>query len=87
MLRQRDRAIVDLSEPMTFFEDIPLPYFYPYPRSFSFRGSHLLPGQDLDVISIPFQIYFIQVTTTRFLESVKLQKSSFWCRNQGNITW
>ncbi len=46
---------------------IPLPYFYPYPRSFSFRGSHLLTGQGLDVISIPFQIYFIQATTTRVL--------------------
>jgi hypothetical protein len=28
-------------------------------------GSHLLPGQDLDVISILFQVYFIQATTTR----------------------
>jgi len=65
------------------FEGIPLPFFYPYPSSFSFRGSHLLPGQDLDAISILFQIYFIQVTTTRFLESVKLQKSSFWCRSLG----
>ncbi len=45
---------------------IPLPYFYPYPSSFSFRGSHILPGQDLDVISNPFQINFIQATTNRF---------------------
>jgi hypothetical protein len=35
-------------------------YFYPYPSSFLLRGSHLLPGQDLDVISIPFHIYFFQ---------------------------
>ncbi len=56
-----------------FFEGIPLTHFYPYPSSFSFRGSHLLPGQDLDAILIPFQIYFIQATTTRFLEPVKLQ--------------
>jgi hypothetical protein len=48
------------------YEGIPLPYFYPYPSSFSFWGSHLLPGQDLDAISIPFQIYFILATTTRF---------------------
>jgi hypothetical protein len=26
-----------------------------------------LPGQDLDVISIPFHIYFIQVTTRKIL--------------------
>ncbi len=56
-----------------FFESILLPFFYPYPSTFSFRGGHLLPGQDLDAISIPFQIYFIQATTTRFLEPVKLQ--------------
>ncbi len=56
-----------------FFKGIPLPYFYPYPNTFSFWGGHLLPGQDLDVISIPIQIYFIQATTTRFLEPVKLQ--------------
>ncbi len=37
------------------------------------KGSHLLPEQDLDAISIPFQIYFIHATTTRFLEPVKLQ--------------
>ncbi len=49
-----------------FFEGIRLPHSYPYPSFFSFRGSHLLRGQDLDVISIPFQKYFIQVTTTRF---------------------
>jgi hypothetical protein len=48
-------------------------FFYPYSNSFSFWSSHLLPGQDLDAISIPFQIYFIQATTTRFLEPVKLQ--------------
>jgi hypothetical protein len=29
-----------------------------------FWGSNLLPGQDLDAISIPFQIYLIQTTTT-----------------------
>ncbi len=50
----------------TFFSF--LSYFYPYPSSFSFWGSHLLPRQDLDDISIPFQIYFIQATTTRFLD-------------------
>jgi hypothetical protein len=52
---------------------ISLPYFYPYPSSSSFWGSHLLPGEDLDAISIPFQLYFIQAATTRFLEPVKLQ--------------
>ncbi len=58
-------------------------FFYPYPSTFSFRGGHLLPGQDLDAISIPFQIYFIQATTTTFLEPVKLQQSSFWCGSLG----
>ncbi len=56
----------------TFFEGIALPFFYPYPSS-SVLYSHLLSGQDLDVISIPCQVYFIQATTTRFLEPVKLQ--------------
>ena len=55
----------------------------PLPQSFSFWGSHLLPGQDLDVISIPFQIYFIQATTTRLIEPMKLQQSSFWCVSLG----
>jgi hypothetical protein len=32
--------------------------------SFSFLGSRLLPGQDLDDISIPFQIYLFQATTS-----------------------
>jgi hypothetical protein len=55
-----------------FFEGISLPFFYPYPGSFSFWGTLLLPGHDLDAISIPFQIYFIQANTTRFIEPVKL---------------
>jgi len=55
------------------FEGIPLPYCYPYPSFVSFRGSHLLPGQDLDAMSIPFQIYFIQAATIRFFEPAKLQ--------------
>jgi hypothetical protein len=35
-----------------FFEGIPLPYFKPYLSYFSFLGGHLLPGQELDAISI-----------------------------------
>jgi hypothetical protein len=43
--------------------------------------AHLLGSQrgnndffeDLDAISTPFQIYFIQATTTRFLEPVNSQ--------------
>ncbi len=66
-----------------FFERHSSSLVYPYPSSFSFWDSHLLPGQDLDVISIPFQIYFIQATTTRFLEPVKLQWSSFWFGSLG----
>ncbi len=30
-------------------------------------GGHLFPGQDLGAILIPFPIYFIQATTTKFL--------------------
>ena len=55
----------------TFFKAL---LFHTSITFFSFQGSHLLPGQDLDAtgISIPFQIYFFQATTTRLLP-LKLQ--------------
>ncbi len=53
-------------------------FFFFFLKAFLFLTSTLilvllLSGQDLDVISTPFQIYFIQATTTRLIEPVKLQ--------------
>ncbi len=74
----------ELLELKKILQAFPLSYLYPYPSSFSFRGSHLLPGQGLDVISIPFQIYFIQATRFQTHEATIVQ---FLVRCLGSITW
>ncbi len=48
-----------------------------YSTSFCFCGGHLLPGQDLNVISFPFHIFLIQVTTTSFFITLTSYNSFF----------
>jgi hypothetical protein len=69
---------------------IPFPNLlsFHYSSAFSFWDGHLLSRQDLDVISIPFQIYIFKASTTRFLtrEATIVQKHFGWLRhNQGSV--
>jgi hypothetical protein len=55
------------------FQGNPL-YFYPYPSPSPFRGSHLLPGQDLDV-SDPFRYTEIQhFISLEIIQTLKLRQ-------------